>query len=120
MFKFIQEFQGYISPGILAAFVFGFAVRKAPPSAGIAALVSSAPIYAWLQWRFGDIAYLHRMLITLGLILALMTFITLLRPLKVPKVLPVRQDMDMRTSPAVVFCGVAVIAAVLVFFLAFW
>lgn len=120
VFKFIQEFQGYISPGILAAFVFGFAVRKAPPSAGIAALVSSAPIYAWLQWQYGEIAYLHRMLITLGLILALMTFITLLRPLQVPKVLPVRQDMDMRTSPVVVFCGAAVVAAVLAFFLAFW
>jgi SSS family solute:Na+ symporter len=120
VFKFIQEFQGYISPGILAAFVFGFAVRKAPPAAGIAALVSSAPIYAWLQWQFGEIAYLHRMLITLGLILAMMTFLTLFRPLKTPKLLPVRQDMDMRTSRAVVFCGVAVIAAVLAFFLAFW
>jgi SSS family solute:Na+ symporter len=43
VFKFIQEFQGYISPGILAAFVFGFAVRRAPPAAGVTALVASAP-----------------------------------------------------------------------------
>lgn len=31
VFRFIQEFQGYVSPGILAAFAFGFAVPKARP-----------------------------------------------------------------------------------------
>ena len=38
VFTFIQEFQGYVSPGIVAAFVFGFVVPKAPPAAGLAAL----------------------------------------------------------------------------------
>jgi hypothetical protein len=34
VFTFIQEFQGYVSPGILAAFVFGFVVKRAPAAAG--------------------------------------------------------------------------------------
>lgn len=28
IFTYIQEFQGYISPGILAAFIFGILVKK--------------------------------------------------------------------------------------------
>jgi SSS family solute:Na+ symporter len=116
VFKFIQEFQGYISPGIVAAFVFGFAVKKAPPAAGVAALVLSAPVYGMLQWGWGGTPYLHRMVWTLGLLLMVMAVITGVRPLKTPKVLPVRQAMDTRTEPVVYVCGGLVIAAVLVFF----
>jgi SSS family solute:Na+ symporter len=119
VFKFIQEFQGYISPGILAAFVFGFAVKKAPPLAGNAALVLSAPIYGLLQWQFGTVPYLHRMLWTFGLLLLAMALITAAKPLAQPKPLPVRQEMDVRTSPVVYVWGGVVIAAVVVFFLVF-
>ena len=119
VFKFIQEFQGYISPGILAAFVFGFAVRKAPPAAGIAALLLSAPIYGWLQWQFGHVPYLHRMLWTFALLLLAMGAITVMKPLAQPKPLPVRREMNVRTSPLVFVCGALVIAAVIAFFIVF-
>jgi len=120
VFMFIQEFQGYISPGIVAAFVFGFVVRKAPPAAGVAALVWSAPIYGVLQWQWGEVAYLHRMWITLLLLFAAMGAITWWRPLREPRRLPERADLDVRTSPGVVAAGVAVILAVIVFFVVFW
>ena len=35
IFTYIQEFQGYISPGILAVFVFGMIFKKAPAAAGV-------------------------------------------------------------------------------------
>ena len=35
VFKYIQMFQGFVSPGVVAAFVFGIAVRRAPPVAGV-------------------------------------------------------------------------------------
>jgi SSS family solute:Na+ symporter len=119
VFKFIQEFQGFISPGILAAFVFGFAVKRAPPLAGIMALVLSAPIYGLLQWQFGQVPYLHRMLWTFALLLLAMAAITLVQPLAQPKPLPVRQEMDVRTAPIVYVCGAVVIAAVIAFFSVF-
>jgi SSS family solute:Na+ symporter len=59
------------------------------------------------------------MLITLVLIVVLMAIITSIRPLKEARVLPVRQNMDMRTSPLVLICGIAVIAAVAAFFVIF-
>jgi SSS family solute:Na+ symporter len=119
VFRFIQEFQGYVSPGIVAAFVFGFAVPKAPPLAGLLALVLSAPVYGLLAWAWPDVAYLHRMVATLAALVLVMAVITLARPLKEPRRLPVRADIDMRPSPIAVAGGVAVIAAVLVFFWAF-
>ncbi|MCC6234228.1 MAG: sodium/solute symporter [Verrucomicrobiales bacterium] len=116
VFKFIQEFQGYISPGILAAFAFGFAVPKAPPLAGIAALVLSAPFYGLLQVKAGHVPYLHRMLVTFGVLVVVMSVITVLRPLREPKRLPVREGFDSRTEPVVYACGLGVIALVVVFF----
>jgi SSS family solute:Na+ symporter len=45
-FNFIQEFQGFISPGILTIFLFGLFVPRAPRMAGAVGLVLSPVIYA--------------------------------------------------------------------------
>jgi len=119
VFAFIQEFQGYVSPGILAAFVFGFAVKKAPPAAGVAALVVSAPLYGLLQWQWGDVPYLHRMLVTFASLMALMGVITALRPLRVPRTLPVREELDMESSAVVLVWGALLIGAVAAYYLVF-
>jgi SSS family solute:Na+ symporter len=116
VFTFIQEFQGYVSPGIVAAFVFGFAVPKAPPLAGLAALLLSAPVYGLLAWAWPDLAYLHRMLATLVALVLVMTATTLVRPLAEPRRLPVREGFDMRSSRPALAGGLAVIVAVGVFF----
>ncbi len=119
VFTFIQEFQGYVSPGILAAFVFGFAVKKAPPAAGVAALVVSAPLYGLLRWQWGDVPYLHHMLATFASLIALMGVVTALAPLKEPRTLPVREELEMDSSPAVFVWGALLICAVLAYYAAF-
>lgn len=120
IFHYIQEFQGYISPGILAAFVFGFIVKKAPAASGVAALLVSVPVYGFLQWQFGSIAFLNRMAITFIIILLTMSIITLLKPLEQPKQMPVNEDFDMRPAPSVLWLGGAVILAVIGFYIVFW
>jgi SSS family solute:Na+ symporter len=119
VFRFIQEFQGYLSPGVVAAFTFGFAVRKAPPAAGVAALLLSAPVYGALQWAWGDVPYLHRMAVTLAVLLAVMAAITVARPVAAPRALPVRADVDLTPSRGALAGGVLVILAVAAFFVAF-
>lgn len=119
VFRFIQEFQGYISPGILAAFVFGIVVDRAPSAAGIAALLLSAPVYGILQWRLPAVPYLHRMLITFAVVLIIMGAITWLKPLDRPRKLPVRTDIELRSSNVAKICGGLVIAAVVGFFIVF-
>ena len=120
IFNYIQEFQGYISSGILAAFLFGLIFKRAPAAAGVTALVANPLIYGFLYWQFGDIAFLNRMAITFGIILVLQAAITFWRPLKKPMVLPVREAFDMRPSPVIKWLGVLVIALTITLYIIFW
>jgi len=120
IFNYIQEFQGYISPGILAAFVFGFVVKRAPEAAGVVALILSAVIYGLLQWQFSSVAYLNRMAITFAIIIVVMSLMTLARPNATPKPLPVRAEVEVRTDPVVFAAGSVVLLAVAVFYVIFW
>jgi len=119
IFNYIQEFQGYISPGILAAFAFGFAVKRAPASCGVIALLVSAPVYGLLQWKFGHVAFLNRMAFTFIFVIILMALVTAFRPLDKPKQIPVRADLDTRVDPITAFLGALVILAVILFFVIF-
>jgi solute:Na+ symporter, SSS family len=120
IFTYIQEFQGYISPGILAVFVFGMIFKKAPSSAGVTGLILTVPIYGFLQWQFGDIAFLNRMAITFVILVIVMSVITLVKPLPEPKVLPERDDFDMKPSPGVLWLGIAIIICTLILYAIFW
>jgi len=119
VFNFIQEFQGYVSPGIVAAFLYGFMVNRTPPVAGVAALLVSAPIYGLLHWLAGDVHFLIRMMITFILVVGLMTLITIVRPLPQPRVIPSREDLDMRISPVAAWAGILVVVAVVILFIVF-
>jgi len=49
VFQYIQQFQGYIWPGVVAVFVFGILVETAPGAAGVAGLIAGPAIYGLLQ-----------------------------------------------------------------------
>jgi SSS family solute:Na+ symporter len=121
IFHYIQDFQGYISPGILAAFVFGLVIKRAPASAAITALVLNVPVYGILHLkRFDNIVFLNKMAITFGILLLAMAIITLCRPLSKPKKLPVTNRIDMKPSASVIWLGLLVIAATIVLYILFW
>ena len=121
IFNYIQEFQGFVSPGILAAFVFGMVFKKSPPSAGVTALVASPVIYGILFFTAKNIAFLNRMAVTFAIILAVMALITILKPLDKPKVMPVREGFeDIALVKSVKYIGIVVIAVTLVLYAIFW
>ena len=120
IFTYIQEFQGYISPGILAAFVFGLLVKRAPAAAGVTGLLLTVPVYGFLKRQFGEVAFLNRMAITFVIIIIVMAIITKLKPLSEPKVMPVREEFDMRPAPSVLWLGGAVIIITIVLYIIFW
>lgn len=120
IFNYIQEFQGFISPGILAAFVFGLFIKRTPPAAGVSSLILTVPVYGFLMLAFGKIAFLNRIAITFVVMIVVMGLITLIKPLKVPKVLPVNKDFDMRPTPVLKGLCVFVIAITLVLYIIFW
>jgi solute:Na+ symporter, SSS family len=119
VFQFIQQFQGYIWPGVVAAFVFGLLVPQAPPAAGVAALLSGPAIYWIFQRCAPSLHFLLQVAVTFELVLMLMGVITFLWPLREPKPLPERPGLDMRTEPIVYVTAGLVAAGVLAFFVAF-
>ena len=120
IFTYIQEFQGYISPGILAAFVFGLIFRRAPAAAGVAALVLCVPVYGFLHWQFGDIAFLNRMAISFAVNIAAMGLITWLWPLSEPRSMPVKGDFDMTPTPFIKWYGMILILITAGLYVMFW
>jgi SSS family solute:Na+ symporter len=60
------------------------------------------------------------MAITFGVVLLVMLFITLARPLAEPKVMPVRKEFDMKPTPSVVWLGGLVIVVTLALYVIFW
>ena len=120
IFTYIQEFQGFISPGVLAAFIFGLLVKKAPKIIGSVALLLNLVIYAALLIWFSDIAFLNRMAISFIIVLIVMTVITIVKPLDKPIELPVREKFDMSTSSSIKWMGAIVVAATIVLYIIFW
>jgi SSS family solute:Na+ symporter len=59
------------------------------------------------------------MLITFILLVIIMGTITVIKPLREPKDMPVREDMDMKSSPIVYIVGVLVLVSVAAFYLWF-
>ena len=127
VFQFIQQFQGYIWPGVVAAFLHAFLMPRAPPSAGVAALVLGPALYAAFQfsartearpWGHG-IHFLLQVLLTFLVVSAVMAALAWLRPLPAPRQLPVRDDIAVRTGGRVKVAGALVLGAVAAFVLWF-
>jgi SSS family solute:Na+ symporter len=120
VFQYIQQFQGYIWPGVVAAFLFGMMVTKAPGAAGVAALISGPIIYGLFQRFAPDVHFLIAVGITFQLVLMIMGLITFWKPLDKPRELPVRQGVEIKTALEVKLAGALVVAAVIVFYIIFW
>ncbi len=120
VFQYIQQFQGYIWPGVVAAFVFGMMVKNAPGIAGAAALISGPIIYGLFQAFSGKLHFLIQVAVTFQLVLMIMGLITFCKPLDKPKELPVREGMDVKTKPEVKLAGGLVLVAVVIFYIVFF
>ena len=134
IFTFIQEFQGFISSGILAIFLFGVLVHRAPRYVGTVGLILNPVLYGIFKFSpqipgLKDIgvlqtvagwSFLDRMALCFGLIVAVLTVMTVVRPLPKPVDLPVNPKMDMTTSNGAKAFGAFVILLTLALYVIFW
>jgi SSS family solute:Na+ symporter len=124
IFTIIQESQGLISPGILAVFVFGLLVRKAPPVAGVIGLLTNIVAYGGMylagRYRIGpEIQFLNRMAICFGLCLAVMLIITMLRPLPQPIEFKKQSNLNLASSKGALVAGIIIVIVTLAFYVIF-
>lgn len=120
VFQYIQQFQGYIWPGVVAAFAFGMLVPTAPGSAGVATLLCGPVFYALFQRFAPEMHFLIQVALSFQLVLMVMGLITFFKPLDTPRVLPIRDDVDVKTRPEVKAIGGLVVLAVVGFYFVFW
>ncbi len=125
IFSFIQEFQGFISPGILAVFLFGLFIRKASTLAGIIGLIANPIIYGGLKWldkipglgsmewarQLTNFAFLDRMAVTFFAILAIMSIATIIAPRKELYEFKVNTTMNLDSSKGAKVFGTLIILA---------
>jgi SSS family solute:Na+ symporter len=65
-------------------------------------------------------SFLDRMSLCFGLIMAALTVLTLVNPLKKPVELPVNEKMNLETSKGALFYGIGVVILTLLLYVIFW
>ena len=88
-YQFIQEYVGFISPGVLAIFLLGFFWKKTTAKAAMAGALLTIPISTvlkflpvWSNGTFPDYAFLDRMTIDFVAIVLIMITMSLVNPRK--------------------------------------
>lgn len=148
IFTFIQEFQGFISPGVLAIFLFGLLIPRAPRACGTVGLILSPILYGLFKFSpkipglqelpylangtkmvegvetvtkgVADWSFLDRMSLTFLIVLAVLTLMTFLKPLRTPVELPVNENMNLDSSAGAKTAGWVVVALTAVLYYIFW
>jgi len=119
-FAYIQEFQGFISPGVLTVFLFGLFIKRSPRVCGWLGLLLSPVIYGVLYVFWNDMAFLNRMAITVGGISLVLAIVTVLKPLPEPVVLPVQGKISLQESRGAKNLGWLAILLTIVLYVIFW
>ncbi|MHC1736528.1 MAG: sodium/sugar symporter [Ignavibacteriaceae bacterium] len=77
-FQFIQEFTGFVSPGILSIFILGLFWKRATANSALWAAILSIPLSAAFKYLFPEMPFIDRMgviFIILSLIVIIMSLI---------------------------------------------
>lgn len=119
IFTIIQAGQGFISPGILAVFVFGLVVRRGPPVCGVVGLVTNMIAYGLMMAFMPKVQFLNRMAICFALCLLVMAVITLLKPLPKPIEFQQKTTIGLESSRSAKIAGVLVVAITLLLYFVF-
>lgn len=119
IFKYIQEFQGYASPGILAVFVFGIINRRAPGFTGVVGLLLNPALYYLIAKFAPGVAFLDRMAICFSLVMAVMWVIGLVKPLPQRVEFKVNTRLNLEPSKGAKAAGIIVVVMTLILYIIF-
>jgi SSS family solute:Na+ symporter len=132
IFAYIQEFQGFISPGILAVFIFGFFSPRTPRYFGAVGIGLNVVAYASFKWLIGpwlvshglwyadSIAFLDRMAICFFIVLIAGCLLTILRPMPKPVRMPENTEISLESSKGAKIFGFGVVLATVALYAIFW
>ncbi len=112
VFQYIQEYTGFVSPGVFAIFVFGVFWKKTTSNAALWAAILTIPLSTFFKFVTPGIPFINRMGIVFLILAALMIVISLIESQGKdnPKAIDVDSSL-FRTSPkfnigALLICGI--------------
>jgi SSS family solute:Na+ symporter len=132
IFAYIQEFQGFISPGILAVFIFGFFSPRTPRYFGAVGIGLNVVSYGSFKWFLGEwlvskgwwyaeqIAFLDRMAICFFIVVLVGIVLTFVKPMERPVEMPVNEAIELESSSGAKLLGGLVVLATLALYVYFW
>ncbi|MBC2594482.1 sodium/solute symporter [Ruficoccus amylovorans] len=132
IYAYIQEFQGFISPGILAVFILGFFSPRTPRYFGAVGIGLNIVAYGAIKWWIGgvlvrhgwwysdQVAFLDRMAICFFIVLLAGGILTLIKPMMKPVDLPQNDQIELKNSRGAMMMGVGVVVATLALYVIFW
>ncbi|HEX5152102.1 MAG TPA: sodium/sugar symporter [Parafilimonas sp.] len=127
-YQFIQEYVGFISPGVLAIFLLGFFWKRTNSAAALTAALLTIPLSTvlkflpvWTNGAFPDYPFLDRMTIVFVIIVLLMIMISLTdrKTKDNPKALVIDTTM-FRCSPSFIVGSVIIIGILAALYTVFW
>ncbi|MEO6915983.1 MAG: sodium/sugar symporter [Chitinophagaceae bacterium] len=127
-YQFIQEYVGFISPGVLAIFLLGFFWKKTTASAAMAGALLTIPIStvlkflpSWTNGSFPDYPFLDRMTITFLVIVSVMIIMSLSNPKDENDTHSIEVDTSMfRVSTSFVIGSVIICGILAALYTVFW
>lgn len=126
-YQFIQEYVGFISPGVLAIFLLGFFWKRTTATAAMTGALMTIPLSAilkflpvWTNGWFPNYPFLDRMSITFGLIIFMMVLISLLKP-EVNRKKEMEVDVSMfKVNPGFIFGSLIIVGILIALYSVFW
>ena len=129
-YQFIQEYVGFISPGVLAIFLMGFLWKRTTSAAALTGALLTIPLSTvlkflpgWTNGAFPDYPFLDRMSIVFVILILLMVVISLLTPVNKneSEVMKIEIDTKMfRTSPSFIVGSVIIVGILTALYMVFW
>ncbi|RKY56160.1 MAG: sodium/glucose cotransporter [Candidatus Neomarinimicrobiota bacterium] len=118
-FQFIQEFTGFISPGIFAIFIFGLFWKKATANSALWAAVLTIPLSLGIKILIPTLPFLNRMGVVFLILSAIVIVITLIESREdSPKAIKI--DKGLFHTDTVFNVGAIGIFAILAVFYTIW
>ena len=127
-YQFIQEYVGFISPGVLAIFLLGIFWKRTSSAAALSGALLTIPLSvilkflpSWTNGAFPDYPFLDRMSIVFVFIVLLMIAMSLLdkRTRNAKRIIEVDATL-FRSSPSFIVGSVLITGILTALYIAFW
>ncbi|MBN2411404.1 sodium/solute symporter [candidate division KSB1 bacterium] len=119
LFKFIQEYTGFVTPGFFAIFIFGLFWKRCTSTAALTAALSTIPVSIILKFTFPGLAFLNRISITFLVLSALIVLTSVLQKRVVTKEALVYSNINYKSSLPLnigIFLVLGIVAALYLLF----